>query len=295
MIRLELALKEISYMSGLIFLPTSDLHSTLTFYSSKLGMDIWLDQGDCAILQHGNLLLGFCERPGGPFEGIITLFYETREEIDAAYQALKDRAEEPPQENEAYRIYHFFARDPEGRRLEFQTFLHDLQPYLSGKDLLMTRRSIRKFDQRPVTEVVLHQVIELCRWAPTSRNSQGVSYTIIQDRETIEFLAGVRGSSSAPIAAAPMAVAVSADPAITSRPDQDACIATYHLTLAARLHGLGTCWIGGLNRDEVKERLGLPVDHYLATVTPLGYPAERPDVRPRKPAEHLIRFLNSEK
>ena len=69
-------------MSGLIFLPTSNLRSTLTFYTSKLGMDVWLDQGDCAILQHGNLLLGFCERPGESFEGIITLFYETREEID---------------------------------------------------------------------------------------------------------------------------------------------------------------------------------------------------------------------
>jgi nitroreductase len=172
--------------------------------------------------------------------------------------------------------------------------VHDLQPYLSGKDLLITRRSIRKFDQQPVAEELLNRVLELCRWAPTSRNSQGVSYTIIKDRETIEFLAGLRGTSSAPIAAAPMAVAVSADPQITSRPDQDACIATYHLTLAARLHGLGTCWIGGMDRDEVKERLGLPLDHYLATVTPLGYPAERPEVRPRKAAEHLIRFLNSE-
>jgi nitroreductase len=282
-------------MSGLLFLPTPDLRSSVSFFTSKLDMDLWLDQDDCAILQHGNLLLGFCERPGGSFEGIITIFYETREEIDAAYQALGNLAEEPPQENKAYRIYHFFARDPEGRRLEFQTFLHDLQPFLSGRDLLMTRRSIRKFEQRPVTDEVLRQVIELCRWAPTSRDSQGVTYTIVHDRKTINFLGGVRGTSSAPIAAAPMAVAVSADPGITSRPDQDACIATYHLTLAARLHGLGTCWIGGLDRDEVKERLGLPLDHYLATVTPLGYPAERPEVRPRKPAEHLIHFLNSEK
>jgi nitroreductase len=279
-------------MSGLIFLSTNDLQSAIDFYTSRLSMDVWLDQGDCAVLQHGNLLLGFCERPGGTFEGIITLFYESREEVDTTYQDLKDLAEDSPKENESYRIYHFFARDPEGRRLEFQAFLHDLQPYLSGKDLLMTRRSIRQFEERSVPDEVLRQIIELCRWVPSSRNSQGVSYNIIRDRETLEYLAGKRGSSSAPIAAAPLAVGISADPEITGRPDHDACIATYHLTLAARLHGLGTCWIGGMDRDEVKERLGLPADHYLATVTPLGYPAERPEVRPRKPADNLMTFLN---
>jgi nitroreductase/catechol 2,3-dioxygenase-like lactoylglutathione lyase family enzyme len=279
-------------MSGLIFLPTSNLRSAITFYKSKLGMNMWLDQGDCAVMQHGNLLLGFCERSSGPFEGIITIFYETREEVDATYQALQDLADGPPKENEAYNIYHFFARDPEGRQLEFQTFLHALQPYLSGRDLLETRRSIRKFTQQSITEEVLWQVVELCRWAPSSRNSQGITYTMIREREVIEYLADLRGSSSAPIAAGPMAVAVSADPEISGRPEQDACIATYHLTLAARLHGLGTCWIADLNRDEVKQRLGLPVEHYLATVTPLGYPAERPEVRPRKPVESYVRFLD---
>jgi nitroreductase len=281
-----------SLMSGLIFLTTSDLRSTIAFYESKLGMDLWLDQGDCAVMQHGNLLLGFCERSNGSFEGIITIFYETREEVDIAYKMVQDLAEGPPKENEAYRIYHFFAHDPEGRRLEFQAFLHPLQPYLSGRDLLETRRSIRQFKREPVPEELLLQVIELCRWAPSSRNTQGTTYTIIREPEVIHFLADLRGSSSAPIAAAPLAVAVSADPEVTNRPEQDACIAAYHLTLAARLHGLGTCWIADLNRDEVKQRLGLPLEHYLATVTPLGYPAERPQVKPRKPAETFVRFLD---
>jgi nitroreductase len=279
-------------MSGLIFLPSSDLHSTIAFYESKLGMDMWLDQGDCAVMQHGNLLLGFCERSNGSFEGIITIFYESQEEVDMAYTIVQDLAEGPPKENETYHIYHFFARDPEGRRLEFQTFLHALKPYMSGRDLLETRRSIRKFTEETVAEELLWQVFETCRWAPSSRNTQGTTYTIIREREVIHFLADLRGSSSAPIATAPMAVAVSADPEVTSRPEQDACIAAYHLTLAARLHGLGTCWIAAMNRDEVKQRLGLPAEHYLATVTPLGYPAERPQAKPRKPVEDFVRFLD---
>jgi nitroreductase/catechol 2,3-dioxygenase-like lactoylglutathione lyase family enzyme len=280
-------------MSGLIFLPTSDLRTTLSFYKSKLGMELWLDQGDCAVLQHGNLLLGFCERSGESFNGIITLFYETREEVDAIYQNLRDIAEGAPKGTEAYKIYHFFARDPEDRKIEFQTFLHELRPHLSGRDLLITRRSIRKFKGQSVPEEVILQIIDLCRYAPSSRNSQGVTYTAIRDRELQDFVASIRGSSSSPIAAAPLAVAISADPQITGRPEQDACIAAYHITLAARLHGLGTCWIGGLDRDEVKLRLGLPKEHYLATVTPLGYPTEQPEIRLRKPVESYVSFINS--
>ena len=44
------------------------------------------------------------------------------------HQRLTGYAEHPPRENPDYRIYHFFARDPEGRSLEFQSFLHELPP-----------------------------------------------------------------------------------------------------------------------------------------------------------------------
>jgi hypothetical protein len=46
--------------------------------------------------------------------------------VDRFYKKFKDLAEEPPKINERYRIYHFYARDPEGRRLEFQRFLHEI-------------------------------------------------------------------------------------------------------------------------------------------------------------------------
>jgi nitroreductase len=88
-----------------------------------------------------------------------------------------------------------------------------------------------------------------------------------------------------------MAVAISADPKITSRPDQDSCIAAYHFMLAAWTYALGTCWIGGMNRAAVKDRLGLPQEHYLATVTPLGYPDERPEPRPRREVEAIVRLV----
>ena len=43
--------------------------------------------------------------------------------MDAAYAKYADIAEAEPQVNEKYNIYHFFLRDPEGRKLEIQRFL----------------------------------------------------------------------------------------------------------------------------------------------------------------------------
>lgn len=39
---------------------------------------------------------------------------------------LEDIADGKPRHNERYQIYQFFAKDPEGRNLEFQAFLHPL-------------------------------------------------------------------------------------------------------------------------------------------------------------------------
>jgi nitroreductase len=162
---------------------------------------------------------------------------------------------------------------------------------MDARELLVTRRSVRQFTPQDVTDELLWQLFEVCRWAPTSRNSQSYSYVVIRDRATLAWLASLRGPSSAPIARAPLALAVSADPALTKRPTQDGCIAAYHLLLAAHLHGLGCCWIAAMDRDDVKSRLGIPAPHYLATVTPLGFPAETPEAPARRPVQDLVRFL----
>ena len=86
-------------------------------------MEVWLEQEDCTIYKHGNLLLGFCLREDRDSCGIITFFFDTEEEVDAMYEAFRREAEAEPKLNEKYGIYHFFVRDPEGRLVEFQQFL----------------------------------------------------------------------------------------------------------------------------------------------------------------------------
>ena len=111
-------------MPGIIFFRTENLEKITRFYTEQLDMTIWLDQGGCTILRSDNLLLGFCGSEEAERNGVITFFYKTREEVDERYKALSGFAGNEPAENHRYRIYQFYADDPEGRTLEFQSFLH---------------------------------------------------------------------------------------------------------------------------------------------------------------------------
>ena len=112
--------------SGIVFFNTPRLEEIKEFYIERIGCQMWIDQGTCAILKYGNLLIGFCSgRNRGP-EGVITFFFESPEEVDLQYQKFKSIAIDKPKENKKYRIYHFYARDPDGRSIEFQHFSHPI-------------------------------------------------------------------------------------------------------------------------------------------------------------------------
>ena len=114
-------------MSGIVFFGTESPAEIVEFYTETIGMSVWLEQPDCTILRYDNMLIGFCERSDADTDGIVTFVYETKAAVDAVYDDLGERATDDPHENERYRIYQFFAEDPEGRTIEFQTFLHETE------------------------------------------------------------------------------------------------------------------------------------------------------------------------
>jgi nitroreductase len=263
-------------MSGIIFFKTKMLEKLKDFYTREIGCQIWLKQADCIIFKHDNLLFGFCQRDKADTDNMITFFFDSKKDVDSFYKKFKSVADSAPAFNKKYNIYQFFARDPEGRILEFQYFEHTIQNFRSGDELLLTRRSIRKFKDKTVPDELFNDVLNNSRFAPTSMNRQGYYFKVIRDRKILEFLAGTRGSSSKPIANGPLAVAICSDPNVTKRAIQDGCIAAYHFILAAWNYGLGTCWIAAMDRDDVKEILNIPKDHYIATITPVGFPDKFP-------------------
>jgi hypothetical protein len=109
-------------MCGIIFFKTQKLAELRNFYINKLGCELWMDQKDCLIFRSGNMLFGFCQRKELVTGGMVTFFYEEKESVDKAYEKFKSIATSSPKMNDKYQIYHFFARDPEGRNVEFQYF-----------------------------------------------------------------------------------------------------------------------------------------------------------------------------
>ncbi len=275
-------------MSGIVFFKTKSLEKISEFYIHQLDMSIWLKQTNCNILQSDQLLIGFLESDYADTDGVITFFFKNREQVDYYYEKIKHLSLNAPVSNDKYQIYHFYAKDPEGRKIEFQCFLHHLNPWLSGKCLLRKRRSIRLFTKEPIPKELLEKVFNLCRYAPTSRNSQSFYFIVITDQDQKEQIGRIRDNASAPIAGAPLAVAVVAENQKTRRKEQDACIAATYLMLSAHLYGLGTCWITDMDRDEIKELLNIPGEDYIACITPIGYPKEFPEVPARRNTDEFV-------
>lgn len=115
-------------MAGIVFFGTESLTEVVEFYVEMLDAERWLDQPDCTILQYDNMLFGFCERETAETDGTITFVVDSKRAVDELYERLGHVSEEPPAENERYRIYQCFAEDPEGRTVEVQTFLHETDP-----------------------------------------------------------------------------------------------------------------------------------------------------------------------
>lgn len=113
-------------MSGIVFFRTARHDEVIEFYRDRVGASVWLEQPDCTILTYEGFKFGFCQRDQTDDCGILTFYFDTRAEVDECFDALEDVAIDEPRTNDTYDIYQFFAKDPDGRHAEFQTFLHEL-------------------------------------------------------------------------------------------------------------------------------------------------------------------------
>lgn len=115
-------------MTGIVFFGSQNYETIAAFYVEGVGAEVWLEQAACTILKYDNQLFGFCASDEAETDGTLTFVTDTRDGVDAFYDAFADRAKSEPTVNETFDIYHFFADDPEGRTIEFQTFGHETEP-----------------------------------------------------------------------------------------------------------------------------------------------------------------------
>jgi nitroreductase len=159
--------------------------------------------------------------------------------------------------------------------------------------LLKERRSIRSYDSRPIDDEILTKILDTARWCWSAVNRQPWRFYVIRNKELISKVA--KECTTGPFATeAPVLVALVGD--VNAQPNwyiQDLSFVSLQLALAAWTFGIGTCFIGDINREKVKELLNLKERDYLLTVLPLGYPyGGIPEPRPRKSLEEIVEYLD---
>ncbi len=162
-------------------------------------------------------------------------------------------------------------------------------------DLGRQRYSVRAYKPNPVEEIKLQQVLEAARLAPTAANRQPFRLIVIRTagrEEDLKRLYSREWFSQAPlvigICAQPQGAWVRRDG--KNYADVDATIAMAHLILAATDLGLGTCWVAAFDPVAARELLQLPEGVEPIAFTPLGYAADQPKTKQRKPLTELVSF-----
>ena len=150
-------------------------------------------------------------------------------------------------------------------------------------ELAKARYSVRKFKSDMIEDDKLEAILEAGRVAPTACNNQPQRIYIAGSEEARQKLASVCRCTFG----APMILVVCYDrtrdwknkfmPGYESG-ETDAAIACTHMMLEAWELGIGSCWVGYFNADQVREILGLPENVTVSALLPMGYPAE--DAKP---------------
>jgi nitroreductase len=161
--------------------------------------------------------------------------------------------------------------------------MSDLMSIIKG------RRSIRRFQDKPIPEKDLQEILEAVQWSPSWANTQCWEIVLVKNREMKERLnealsvtnPAKKGLPDAPVVLALCGKVRSSGyykgEASTKLGDWymfDLGIATQSVCLAAHNLGLGTVIVGSLDHDKAKEVLGVGEGYELVALIPVGYPAK---------------------
>lgn len=183
--------------------------------------------------------------------------------------------------------------------------------------LIQTRRSIRRYAETPVENVVIEQLLSIARWAPSAKNGLPVQWIVVNDRSkvkeleklTIDWFGTLKGMGSMVEAwkagqdpifrGAPCVIAAyTTQSAIWPVIDATIAVETLDLCIAARR--LGSCWAGyfiqAAQKDAaIKNWLGLTAEETLQGALMVGHIGDenyqRIPPRPMPP----IRWIGEEK
>ncbi len=167
---------------------------------------------------------------------------------------------------------------------------------LGGRDNIMdaieclkTRRSIRAYENKPVTKEILEDLVDCGRLAASAINIQPWAFIVITDAAIKKQLAEMTDHGMF-IEHAGACIAVFCQEGKYYLEDGSA--ATQNILNAARAHGLGSCWVAGDKKDyapTIGRMLGVPADYKLVSLMAIGYPAQTPSPA-KKPLSEVLHW-----
>ncbi|HIW75246.1 MULTISPECIES: nitroreductase family protein [Gordonibacter] len=157
---------------------------------------------------------------------------------------------------------------------------------------IMSRRSIRKFEERPVPHEDLETIVTCGQWAPSAMNRQEWTFVVMEDAARIAQLAEVMGAvlvNEAYDMYRPQAAIIVAHKKGAAFGREDDGCALQTMFLAAHSLGIGSVWINQLqgicNEPDVRaelDALGVPADYEVHGICALGYAAAETAPKDRK-------------
>lgn len=149
--------------------------------------------------------------------------------------------------------------------------------------LLIARRSIRRFTPQPLDAADVKLILEAGLLSPTGKNTRAWHFVAVDDKEMLSRLSECKVSGAHPVAGAALAVVVCVDVTRAETWIEDGSIAAAYMMLQARDLGIGSCWIevngrtdaaGTPSEEVVQELLGLPEQIQPLCILVFGRPDE---------------------
>lgn len=152
-------------------------------------------------------------------------------------------------------------------------------------ELIIKRRTIRKFLQKKIDPVLLEKFVDAARLAPSAANRQPLEFVVVNQEHLVrqvfdhtQWAGYIKPYGRPQKGEEPVAfICIVVNKEISSRYYTIDCgAAAQSLVLAALEKGVGSCIIGACDKKSIGKLVGIPEQRKLSLVIALGYPAEQP-------------------
>lgn len=150
-------------------------------------------------------------------------------------------------------------------------------------DMLLKRRSCRKFEDKAVEAEKTEKLLAAAQLAPSGKSTRPWEFVVIENKETLQELGNCRNPKQPFLPETPLAIVVLANTQKTDTWIEDASIASVVIQLEAEKLGLGSCWVqirlresnqGISSEGYVRNLLGIPEHMAVLSIIAVGYPQE---------------------